>query len=212
MTFDTSHERDHARLEPPEKPLSDVLQRRLPRRTLLQRAAVLGLSVPAVASLVAACGDDDEDELATDGSDATEPASSEDEAPTTASGETDAEATAPPDDGGAAADETPEPAAAGEGTRGGTLIFGLLRDPIGFDPHINYGASSSSLQGNVYNALMEYDQEGNLIGSLAEAYEISDDGLEYVFTLRQGVTFHNGNSFTAEDVVFNLDQIGRAHV
>jgi len=46
--------------------------------------------------------------------------------------------------------------------QGGVLRFGLYRDPTGLDPHLNFGATSSSLQGNVYDTLVEYDARGNL--------------------------------------------------
>lgn len=87
------------------------------------------------------------------------------------------------------------------------MFFGLLRDPIAFDPHINYGASSSSLQGNVYDTLVEYAVDGSLTGALAEGWEASSDGLEYTFTLRQGVTYHDGATFESEDVIATFDRI-----
>lgn len=191
-----------------------MLRYRLSRRQLLHRAAILGLSVPAV-GLLAACGGNDQGEGATDT--VTTPASTA--AAGGATEATGAEATATTDGGAkegtpteTGAGETPASTGSGasdrgEGTPGGRLVFGLLRDPIGFDPHIAYGASSSSLQGNVYDTLVEYDLEGTLTGSLAEQWEISDDGLEYVLTLRQGVTFHNDAPFTADDVVANFDRI-----
>lgn len=199
--------------------VSSALRYRLSRRRLLNRAAILGLSVPVVGGLLTACGGDDDEEdadaVATTGegeateaseSDATEATGGE---PTAATGDSTEEGTPAETDG----DETPQgstgdsSAGRGEGVPGGKLTFGLLRDPIGFDPHIAYGASSSSLQGNVYDLLVEYDLDGNLAGSLAEQWEISDDGLEYILNLRQGVTFHNGSEFTADDVIANFDRV-----
>jgi ABC-type transport system substrate-binding protein len=191
-----------------------VLTRTVSRRKLLQRMALLGLSAPVIGGLLAACGggddDDDDDPTATtSGSDATAPAGQ------TPSG-TDASPTSEgsPDTGSTPSETTPEAASTtgtsgttGDGVQGGTLTWGLLRDPIAFDPHINYGASSSSLQGNVYNTLVEYDMEGNIVGALAESWEASDDGLEYVLTLRQGVTFHDGATFDSADVIANFDRI-----
>jgi ABC-type transport system substrate-binding protein len=55
--------------------------------------------------------------------------------------------------------------------------------------------------------LVEYDQEGTLVGALAESFEVSEDGLQYTFKLRQGVTYHNGSPFAAEDVVASFDRI-----
>ncbi len=190
-----------------------VLDGPVSRRRLLQRAALLGLSAPVIGGLLAACGGDDDDDEPTNtttGGGATAPAGN-----TPAGTGASPTSAGSPDTSGSPAGTTPEAAAttgttaqpAGEGVAGGTLVFGLLRDPIAFDPHIAYGASSSSLQGNVYDTLVEYDNDSALIGALAESWEVSDDGLEYVMTLRQGVTFHDGATFEAEDVVATFDRI-----
>ena len=89
---------------------------------------------------------------------------------------------------------------------GGSLRYALLRDPIGFDPHLDYGASSSYLQGNVYDTLVEYDERGRFRGALAESWE-QPDNKTYVFKLRQGVTFHDGSTFDAQDVVATFNRI-----
>ena len=50
-------------------------------------------------------------------------------------------------------------------------------------------------------------------GLLAESWESSDDGLEWTFHLREGVTWHDGEPFTADDVVFTTDYIkGKASI
>lgn len=173
----------------------EALTGRLSRRFLMKRAAALGLAGSA-AALLAACGGGEKPAATTPAGGAT----------TTTGGTT-------PAAGAAASPAAPvlgTPVAAATrppGQPGGTLKFGLLRDPIAFDPHINYGASSSSLQGNVYNGLMAYDTAGNISPSLAEKWEISQDAITYTFKLRQGVTFHNGNPFKADDVVATWDRI-----
>ncbi len=64
---------------------------------------------------------------------------------------------------------------------------------------------------NIFDRLVdvEVDADGNskIVPSLAESWDISDDGLEYTFHLRQGVKFHNGNDFTAEDVVYTFHRM-----
>jgi peptide/nickel transport system substrate-binding protein len=174
-----------------ERLRTDALSGSLSRRALLKRAAVLGMSLPAISALLAACGDDDDDDtddaapVAPDDDDADEPEPDDDEAPDE------------PDD----EDDEPD-----DVVSGGTINFGLLRDPIAFDPHINYGASSSTLQGNLYDTLVGWDDDGNIMPELAESWEIAEDRI-YTFHLQQGVTFHNGNSFTAADVVHTFDRI-----
>ena len=64
---------------------------------------------------------------------------------------------------------------------------------------------------NIFDRLVdvEVDADGNskIVPSLAESWDISDDGLEYTFHLRQGVKFHNGNDFTAEDVAYTFHRM-----
>lgn len=63
---------------------------------------------------------------------------------------------------------------------------------------------------NIFNRLVEIEVEGGtskIVPSLAESWDISEDGLEYIFHLRQGVKFHNGNDFTAEDVAYTFNRM-----
>ena len=64
---------------------------------------------------------------------------------------------------------------------------------------------------NIFDRLVDVEvgTDGNskIVPSLAESWEISDDGLEYTFHLRQGVKFHNGNDFTAEDVAYTFHRM-----
>ena len=64
---------------------------------------------------------------------------------------------------------------------------------------------------NIFDRLVdvEVDADGNskIVPSLAESWDISDDGLEYTFHLSQGVKFHNGNDFTAEDVAYTFHRM-----
>ena len=59
----------------------------------------------------------------------------------------------------------------------------------------------------VYSTLMALDPDAKPYPELAESYEVSDDGLQYTFKLRPGVTFHNGDELTAEDVKFSFDRL-----
>lgn len=59
----------------------------------------------------------------------------------------------------------------------------------------------------VFSALYNVNEQFELEPILAESYEASDDGLEYTFRLREGVTFHNGDPFTSADVVYTYEWI-----
>ena len=53
---------------------------------------------------------------------------------------------------------------------------------------------------NFYQTLVAYDETGEIVGELAESWTVSDDGLTYTFTLRDGVKFSDGSDLTSEDV------------
>src|SRR5947207_10198875 len=60
----------------------------------------------------------------------------------------------------------------------------------------------------LYDSLLSFDQQGNVVGDIAEKYNLSPDGLTWTFNIRQGVKFHNGDPLTAADVVFSLQHFG----
>lgn len=98
-----------------------------------------------------------------------------------------------------------------ETRQGGTLVVALGSDP----EHLNTSISSSvivGLPGNaISEALVRIDREYNPYGLLAESWDISEDGLEYTFHLREGVRWHDGEPFTSEDVKFTLEEISPLH-
>ena len=81
-------------------------------------------------------------------------------------------------------------------------------EPTSIDPALVQDTSSFSVTRNVYEPLMEIDPAKlELIPALATGYEISEDGRTYTFTLREGVAFHGGAGFTANDVKATLDRV-----
>ena len=90
---------------------------------------------------------------------------------------------------------------------GGELRFGLHRDPMGFEPHISQGITNHSIQGNIYDTLIEYDENGGFRGALAENWEVLEDAVTYIFYLRQDVVFQDGKPFSAKDVIATFDRI-----
>jgi PKD repeat protein len=90
-----------------------------------------------------------------------------------------------------------------------------IGDPVSLDPSEAYDSASGSILANTYETLVFYDRErtDSLIPVLAEEVPsvsnggISPDGLTYTFKIRQGVTFHDGSSMDASDVVFSLNRL-----
>lgn len=143
----------------------------------------------ALALVLAACGADDEtpDDGATapDDDGVTEPADPEDT----------------PEDTG---DDDPE--AAPEG--GGDVVIGSTQGITSLDPARAYDDASSQVLYNIGDTLLEFvPGDTELSPALAEDYEISEDGLTYTFTLRDGVQFHNGHTMTSEDVQFSFERL-----
>ncbi|MCZ0963696.1 ABC transporter substrate-binding protein [Paracoccus benzoatiresistens] len=104
----------------------------------------------------------------------------------------------------AAQDYTPDPNA----TQGGTITITYKDDVATLDPAIGYDWQNWSMIKSLFDGLMDYvPGTTELRPGLAESYEVSEDGTVFTFTLRQGVTFHNGREMTAEDVKYSLDRV-----
>lgn len=156
------------------------------RRQLIRRAAAVGLATPAIAGLLAACDDDsdDSDDAAESGAD------SEDEAEDV-------------DESEDSADEASE----GEPQRGGTLRVGFSGSADNFDPHHQVQLDSIWINSMMYSRMIRIDNEMELQPDLANDWEVTDDGLEWTFYLRDDAVFHNGRECTAEDWVYSINRL-----
>ncbi len=104
-------------------------------------------------------------------------------------------------------DAFPAAALQGEPKPGGILRVATSTDPVGLDPMISSAYSTALITEHVYGSLMQYDKELNEVTpDLAESVEISDDRLLYTFKLREGVKWHDGQPFTADDVKFSMER------
>ncbi len=90
---------------------------------------------------------------------------------------------------------------------GGSVVVGIQQDIDSLDPHKATAAGTKEILFNIFEGLVKPDKNGDLMKALASDYSVSEDGLVYTFTLRQGVKFHNGNLVTAEDVKYSLDRV-----
>jgi len=91
------------------------------------------------------------------------------------------------------------PAAAAE------LRIGLAVPPTAIDPHFHNNGQNNSNSSHVFDALTRQDEAQRIKPALAESWKTVDD-LTWEFKLRQGVVFHDGTPFTAEDVAFTLQR------
>jgi peptide/nickel transport system substrate-binding protein len=86
-----------------------------------------------------------------------------------------------------------------------TIVFTWSRNPESLFLDFASTATASYAMAPIYNGLVGTDATGNLIPELAESWEVSDDQLTWTFTLRQGVLWHDGEPFTADDVKFTYE-------
>ena len=89
-----------------------------------------------------------------------------------------------------------------------TFVMESIGEPDYLDPAVDYETAGGEILQNVYETLVWYKGASavDLEGMLATDWTISDDGLEYTFTLRQGVKFHDGTPFNASCVKYSLDR------
>jgi peptide/nickel transport system substrate-binding protein len=88
----------------------------------------------------------------------------------------------------------------------GTLTVALSTFPNSIDLPQSAERNSHNASWQLYDSLVFADDEGKIVPALAESWEISEDGTEYTFELREDVTFHNGEPFDAESVVFSWER------
>ena len=196
----------------------------LSRRRLLQMMG--GATALTISSgLLAACGGDDDDDSGSTAPTATESAGGGGEATATEATSSGAEPTATESAGAGGeatateatsggAEPTPTEAMTSSGDPaydacavGGTLTYALSSDPPNMDPHIDTGSAAANVKMQIYTGLTRFWIGGEIQPDLAESFEVSDDGLTYTFSLRDGVTFHNGDPLTSADVKASYERV-----
>ena len=88
-----------------------------------------------------------------------------------------------------------------------TYVYqGLSGGPVSMDPVRAYDTASGHVIENIYETLYTYNGESidEFVPSLATDYEVSEDGLTYTFNLREGVSFHSGNTMSCKDVEYSI--------
>ncbi len=90
---------------------------------------------------------------------------------------------------------------------GDAIVVSSIADACTLVPILASDAASSDICGMVFSGLVKYDKDINIIGDLAERWEILDDGLVIVFHLKKGVLWHDGVPFTSKDVEFTYRKL-----
>lgn len=167
----------------------EVRDGRLTRREFIRRASIAGLSMPLISALLAACG-----------SDGAAPAASSTQVP----GGGAAQSTTSPPEGGVASPTAAD--AATTGKRGGAGRFGTTQPAADVDPvtMFNQGAIVTTQMSGEYLCLPRADY--SLEPRLATKWEARKPD-EWVFTIREGVKWHDGSPLTADDVVATFQRL-----
>ncbi len=87
-----------------------------------------------------------------------------------------------------------------------TLVWGRYGDADTLDPHKTASPLSRQILDQIYETLLAFDEQGQLQPNLAKEWSVSDDGLEYTFTLNEGLKCHDGTAFDGSAVKFTIDR------
>ena len=90
---------------------------------------------------------------------------------------------------------------------GGNLVFVNAQVARSLDANVWTATAGARIMRQIYDPLVWQPEGGVFYPGLAESWEVSEDGLEYTFYLRNDVTFHDGTPFNAEAVKYTLDRI-----
>ena len=92
-----------------------------------------------------------------------------------------------------------------------SIAVGSLYEPVNLDNTAGGGQGvTEALNGNVYEGLFKLTDDGKVQPLLATGYKVSQDGLTYTFTLRDGVKFHSGKALTSADVKKSIERVTSA--
>jgi peptide/nickel transport system substrate-binding protein len=89
----------------------------------------------------------------------------------------------------------------------GTLVVGLVAEPVNLDPPQVTDLNSNRVGRRIVETLVTFPEESTqVVPGLADSWTISKDGLQYTFKLRRGITFHDGTPLNAEAVKFSIER------
>lgn len=86
------------------------------------------------------------------------------------------------------------------------MVVAMQADITNLDPHVSSNGVSNTVTGTMYESLVTFDEDANIIPMLAKEWTMSEDGLTYTFILNEGITFSDGEPFNAEAVIANWER------
>ena len=92
-------------------------------------------------------------------------------------------------------------------SKGGNLVSVLRADPKGLVLAFPSAGDTQLVAAKIYEGLLNYSSDLKPVPSLAESWQVSEDGLTYTFKLRSGVKWSDGKDFSSADVVFSLSEM-----
>lgn len=87
------------------------------------------------------------------------------------------------------------------------ITVGIPQDLDSLDPYKAVAAGTKEVIFNIFEGLMRLDSDGNVYAAVASDVAVSEDGLTYTFTLRDGIKFHDGSPVTVADVKYSIEHL-----
>lgn len=90
---------------------------------------------------------------------------------------------------------------------GGEVVVAITADPPGWDPSVSTSQEIARVMyNNVFEGLVKFNRDGDIVPALAESWTVADDGLSWTFTIREGVLFHDGSALTLGDIIAKFER------
>lgn len=91
--------------------------------------------------------------------------------------------------------------------RGGTYVEAFPESPHNFNPVLSTNDADRDVSRLVFSSLLKYNERGELVPDLASNYNVSKDGKTYTIKLKEEIVWHDGETFSSEDVVFTVNAV-----